>query len=96
MSARTKLGRYLEPAMWVLVALADGPRRIVQLLDRVRVLDGPMGHGTLFAAVARLEELALVETAIEEGGRRVYRLTEHGVAASRSAAALQVSRGSVP
>jgi DNA-binding PadR family transcriptional regulator len=82
--------------MWVLVALADGPRRIVELLDRVRTLDGPMGHGTLFAAVARLESLALIETAADEDRRRAYRLTELGVVASRSVAALHVTRGSVP
>jgi hypothetical protein len=31
--------------MWVLTALRSGPQRVPRLLDDVRSLDGPMGHG---------------------------------------------------
>jgi DNA-binding PadR family transcriptional regulator len=64
--------------MWILVALRDGPRSVVRLLDDVRALDGRVGPGTLFGAIARLERLALIEPTTDGGGRRAYRLTEQG------------------
>jgi DNA-binding PadR family transcriptional regulator len=88
MSSRRALGRYAEPAMWVLTALQAGPRHAARLLDDVRSLDGPIGHGTLFAALSRLERLALVEPAPNGAGRRAYRLTQRGLAAAGSTAAL--------
>ena len=74
--------------MWVLVALREGPHQVVRLFDHVRSLDGPIGAGTLFAAVARLERLDLVESTGNGGGRRAYRLTRRGVSAVTSVAAL--------
>jgi DNA-binding PadR family transcriptional regulator len=75
--------------MWVLTALQAGPRHAVYLLDDVRALDGPMGHGTLFAALARLEHLELVERTAAAGGRRAYRLTPRGASAAGSVVALR-------
>ena len=75
--------------MWVLVALRAGPRNLPRLLDDVRSLDGPIGHGTLLAAVSRLERLDLIETAVIEAGRRAYRLTQLGLTAAGSVAALR-------
>lgn len=89
MASLAALGRYTEPAIWVLVALKDGPRTGTGLLDEVRSLDGPVGHGTLYAAVARLERLALVESLRNGVGRAAYRLTGLGVAAAGAAAALE-------
>jgi DNA-binding PadR family transcriptional regulator len=68
--------------MWILVALRDGPRSVVRLLDDIRALDGRVGPGTLFGAIARLERLALIEPTTDEGSRRAYRLTEQGGAMS--------------
>ena len=76
-----RLGRFGETAMWILVALRDGPRNGTRLLDDVRELDGRVGPGTLYGAVARLERLALIEPMTNGGGRRAYRLTEHGAVA---------------
>ena len=50
--------------MWVLTVLQAGPRHAARLLDDVRAIDGPIGHGTLFAALARLERLALVDSSV--------------------------------
>ena len=75
--------------MWVLTVLQAGPRHLARLLDDVRAIDGPIGHGTLFAAVARLERLELVDSSVADGGRRAYQLTELGAAASVSVAALR-------
>ena len=80
------LGRFGETAMWILVALRAGPRTVVRLLDDVRELDGRVGPGTLFGAVARLERLALIERTTNGGGRRAYRLTGYGAARASSAA----------
>ena len=75
MSGR-RLGRFGETATWILVALRDGPHNIVRLLDDVRALDGRVGPGTLYGAVARLERLGLIEPATNGDGRQAYRLTE--------------------
>jgi DNA-binding PadR family transcriptional regulator len=77
--------------MWVLTVLQAGPRHPARLLDDVRAIDGPIGHGTLFAALARLERLALVEPAPNGAAQRAYRLTELGVAAAGSVAALRTA-----
>jgi hypothetical protein len=67
----TVLGRYGETAMWIVVALFEGPRTAVGLLDAVRDLDGRIGPGRLLGAVARLERLGLVEHA--DNGYRLGR-----------------------
>ena len=83
------LGRYLEPALWVLIALDGGPLGLPELLDGVRRLDGPIGHGSLLAGLVRLERLQLVDSAFTSDGSRVYRLTILGRSAGRSAAVLK-------
>jgi DNA-binding PadR family transcriptional regulator len=75
--------------MWVLIALGAGPRNLPRLLDDVRTMDGPIGHGTLLGALARLERLDLVELEDESARRRAYRLTRLGLTAAGSVAALQ-------
>jgi DNA-binding PadR family transcriptional regulator len=89
MSTPRRLGRFAEPGMWVLVALHSGPRELPTLLDDVRSLDGPMGHGTLLGAVARLERLELVESAAKGSQALAYRLTQRGLTAAGSVAALR-------
>jgi DNA-binding PadR family transcriptional regulator len=84
-----QFGRYLEPALWVLVALDGSPLGLPALLDGVRRLDGPMGHGALLGGLARLERLRLVESGFTATGRRVYRLTILGRSAGRAAAVLR-------
>jgi hypothetical protein len=83
------LGRYLEPALWVLIALDAHPLGLPELFDGVRRLDGPIGHGSFLAGLARLERLALVDSGFTSAGVRVYRLTILGRVAGRSAAHLK-------
>jgi len=73
---RQAFGRFAEPARLVLVALRGGPRTVAPLLDEVRSLDGPVGPGTLFAAIARLERRGLISPLMNGDGRRGYRLTD--------------------
>ena len=77
---RVRFGRFGETGMWVLVTLLEGPRNVARLLDDVRSLDGHVGPGTLYGAVARLERLALIEPTTNGRGRPAYRLTERGAA----------------
>lgn len=84
-SPRGRLGRFLEPALWILVTLAGGPRTAVGLFDGVRRLDGPVGHGTLLGALARLEQLGLVDAEPADRGRPAYRLSGVGSVAAGAA-----------
>jgi DNA-binding PadR family transcriptional regulator len=83
------LGRYVEPALWVLIALDGGPLGLIALLDTTRSLDGPIGPGTLVAALSRLETLRLVDSDVMPGRGRVYRLTILGRVARGSATILK-------
>lgn len=83
------LGRHVEPALWVLIALDGGPLGLSAMFDAVRSLDGPIGHGTLVGAVSRLERLGLVEMVLADGRRAMYRLTTHGRVAAGSASILR-------
>jgi DNA-binding PadR family transcriptional regulator len=78
--SRRQFGRFAEPAVWILVALRAGPRNIVRLIDDVRELDGDVGPGTLFGALARLEWFALIEPARNGDSRRAYRLVDGAAA----------------
>lgn len=71
-----RFGRFGETAMWILVALTSGPLGATRLIDQVRRLDGPVGPGALFGAVARLERRGLIEPVVTGDGRRAYRLSE--------------------
>ncbi len=75
------MGRFAEPALWILVALRRGPARPAALFDAVSGLAGPVGPATFLAALARLEHSHLVErtTASESA---TYRLTNYAPAPS--------------
>ena len=75
--------------MLILVALHEGPHHVVRLFDRVRSLNGPVGPGSLFAAVSRLEAMGFVESVASGDGRRAYRLSGLGLTASASVAAIR-------
>jgi DNA-binding PadR family transcriptional regulator len=75
--------------MWVLIALDGDPLALPALFDAIRTLDGPIGPGTLVAALSRLEVMGLVESTVYDSRQRVYRLTILGRAGSRSAAILE-------
>lgn len=70
-----RFGRFGETAMWILVALARGPRLAVGMLHDVRSLDGNVGPGELFGAVARLERRGLIEPVVIGAGQPAYRLS---------------------
>lgn len=76
------LGRFAEPAVLVLVSLAEGPKHGYAIAADVQAVSGVrMGPGTLYGAIARLEERGLIEPVPSEDRRRPYRLTSSGATA---------------
>ena len=77
----TELGRFAEPSLLILVSLSDGPKHGYAIMTDVEQATGrPLGPGTLYAALARLEERGLIEALPPEDRRRPYRLTAVGAA----------------
>lgn len=73
------LGRFAEPALLILVALAQGPKHGYAIMTEAEQLSGsPMGPGTLYAALGRLERRGLIEPLPSKDRRRPYRLTGAG------------------
>jgi DNA-binding PadR family transcriptional regulator len=74
-----EFGRYAEPSLLILVSLSDGPKHGYAIMQDVELGSGrPMGAGTLYAALARLEEQGLIEPLPPVDRRRPYRLTAVG------------------
>jgi DNA-binding PadR family transcriptional regulator len=75
------LGRFAEPSLYILLSLSDGPKHGYAIMTDVEDVSGsPLGPGTLYAALARLEERGLIEALPPEDRRRPYRLTALGSA----------------
>jgi DNA-binding PadR family transcriptional regulator len=73
------LGRFAEPSLYILVSLSDGPKHGYAIMTDVEAISGtPMGPGTLYGALARLERRGLIEPLEAVDRRRPYRLTELG------------------
>jgi DNA-binding PadR family transcriptional regulator len=74
-----EFGRFAEPALLVLVSLSEGPKHGYALMTDIEAGTGrPMGPGTLYAALTRLEERGLIEPLAPVERRRPYRLTGLG------------------
>jgi DNA-binding PadR family transcriptional regulator len=74
-----ELGRFAEPSVYILVSLSDGPKHGYAIMTDVERFSGqPLGPGTLYAALARLERRGLIEALAPEERRRPYRLTALG------------------
>jgi DNA-binding PadR family transcriptional regulator len=74
-----QFGRFAEPSLLILVTLSDGPKHGYAIMTDIEADTGrPMGAGTLYAALARLEESGLIEPLAPVDRRRPYRLTGVG------------------
>lgn len=68
-----------DPELLILVSLAGGAKHgHAILLDIDGFAGRRLGPGTLYGAIARLEEHGLIERAGDDARRRPYRLTELG------------------
>jgi len=61
------------------------------MLEAVRSLDGPIGHGSLVGALSKLERLHLVESTSIDSRLPMYRLTTLGRVAAGSRSILKGS-----
>lgn len=81
----TDLGRLAEPAVHVLLALGAGPLHGYAIMADVEASTGePLGAGTLYAVLARLERQGLIRSLEPVERRRPYELTPDGAAALRA------------
>jgi DNA-binding PadR family transcriptional regulator len=74
--------KWTDPGLLVMASLAEGSKHGYAMLQDIQTTTGyRMGPGTLYGALARLEERGLIE-ALEAADprRRPYRLTSRGVA----------------
>lgn len=73
------LGRFSEPALYILISLADGPKHGYSMTQDIESVSGQkLGPGTLYGAIARLEARKWIEPLPAQERRRPYRLTAAG------------------
>lgn len=74
--------RSTDPGLLVLSSLAEGPKHGYAMTRDIEEVSGVrLGPGTLYGALARLEEKGMIEALPAEARRRPYRLTAEGSAA---------------
>ena len=77
-------GRFSEPAVLILISLADRPRHGYAIFaDIERVTGHRPGPGTLYGALARLETRGFIRPQAPTGNRCTYELTSAGARALR-------------
>src|SRR5580658_4777306 len=78
-------GRFSEPALLILISLAEEPRHGYSMTEDIETIAGVrLGPGTLYGALARLEARGLIEPLKSEDRRNPYRLTALGERALRA------------
>ena len=78
-------GRFSEPALLILISLADGPKHGYSMIEDIAAISGVrLGPGTLYGAIARLESRGLIEPLKSEDRRNPYALTGLGERALRA------------
>jgi DNA-binding PadR family transcriptional regulator len=79
-----------DEAQLVLTSLADGAKHgYAMTLDIARFAGRRLRPGTLYGAIARLEEWGYIEALAGDERRRPYRLTARGAKALRDTVAAQ-------
>ena len=80
-----EFGRFSEPALLILISLADGPKHGYAMTEDIASVAGVrLGPGTLYGAIARLEARGLIEPIGAEDRRNPYRITSLGEKALRA------------
>ena len=78
-------GRFSEPALLILISLAEGPKHGYSMTEDISAIAGVrLGPGTLYGALARLEGRGMIEPLKSEDRRNPYRLTGLGERALRA------------
>ena len=77
-------GRFSEPALLILISLADGPKHGYAMTEDIAALANVrLGPGTLYGAIARLDTRSLIEAVESPDRRNPYRITALGERALR-------------
>jgi DNA-binding PadR family transcriptional regulator len=72
-------GRFSEPALLILISLADGPKHGYAMTEDIAALANVrLGPGTLYGAIARLDARGLIEAVKSPDRRNPYRITALG------------------
>lgn len=78
-SGLSEFGRFSEPALLILISLADGPKHGYAMIEDILAVAGVrLGPGTLYGAISRLEARGLIEALEPDQRRNPYRLTGAG------------------
>ena len=78
-------GRFSEPALLILISLADGSKHGYAMTDDIEQVAGVrFGPGTLYGAITRLESRGMIERLESDDRRNPYRLTALGEKALRA------------
>jgi len=78
-TAANDLGRPNEPTVLILTSLASGTKHGYALTKDIEEFSGVrLGPGTLYGAIARLEERGLITPTPSPDRRQPYRLTSNG------------------
>ena len=80
-----KLGHYSDPPLLVLASLAGGPKHGHAMIEDIARLCGTsLGPGTLYGAIARLEQQGWIKPLAAEDRRQPYRITAEGLRVLRA------------
>ena len=78
-------GHYSDPPLLVLASLAKGPKHGHAMIEDIAGICGTrLGPGTLYGAIARLEQQGWIEPLPPEERRRPYRITADGARVLRA------------
>ena len=79
------MGHYSDPPLLVLASLANGPKHGHAMIEDIALLCGTrLGPGTLYGAIARLEQQGWIEPLPAEERRQPYRITTEGLRVLRA------------
>ena len=82
---RSGKGHYSDPPLLVLASLANGPKHGHAMIEDIFVLCGTrLGPGTLYGAIARLEQQGWIQPLPSENRRQPYRITGEGARVLRA------------
>src|SRR5436190_18297436 len=80
-----EFGRFAEPALMILISLADGQKHGYAMTEDIEQVAGVrFGLGTLYSAITRLEGRGLIQRLDSDDRRNPYRLTALGEKALRA------------
>lgn len=82
---RSGLGHYSDPPLLVLASLANGSKHGHAMVEDILRLCGTrLGPGTLYGAIARLEQQGWIEPLPPQERRQPYRITDQGLRVLRA------------